>query len=584
MKNKKILLADYVLDFLRKKNVKHVPLLIGGAISFMVDSFSKKKKIKYIPVANEQSAAMIADAYSRSGAGYCCTMATSGPGATNLLTGIACSYFDSVPSMHICGQVNTYEQQGYEKSTRKVRQVGFQETDIVNMSKPITKFSYKIKKPEEIRFILEKAYYISKSGRPGPVLIDIPMNLQKSWIYPNKIKKFKIPNKNNYNLNDIVNKLGKLLKKSKKPIIILGGGVRYSNSDRMLKDFLKKFQIPIVATWSGTDLIDHNDKRYIGNIGVYGNRSANIITQNSDLIICLGSRLDTRVTGGNPGSFAKKAKKIVIDVDKYELLKKRGLKIDLKINSDLKIFFNNFKKNKINLIRKNWLDKSINLKKQFCYSNNNNNNNNNKVNPYMFVLELSKILNKNSIIIGDTGSHLTWLMQSFKIKYGQMLFSAFGNSPMGYALPASIGAQIINKKKKIVSLNGDGSIQLNIQELQTIKKLKLPVKIIIFNNNGYGIIKQFQDLYLNKRHEASDRIVSNPNFKILSKGYGINYHLIQNNKNLSKLKKIIRSNKSEIIEVNIEDNEKIIPKLEFGKPIDDLSPKIDLVKIAKYLS
>ena len=155
---------------------------------------------------------------------------------------------------------------------------------------------------------------------------------------------------------------------------------------------------------------------------------------------------------------------------------------------------------------------------------------------------------------------------------------------MGYALPASIGAQIINKKKKVVSLNGDGSIQLNIQELQTLKKLKLPVKIIIFNNNGYGIIKQFQDLYLNKRHEASDRIVSNPNFKILSKGYGINYHLIKNNKNLSKLKKIIRSNKSEIIEVNIEDNEKIIPKLEFGKPIDDLSPKIDLEKIAKYLS
>ena len=530
MKNKKILLADYVLDFLREKNVKHVPLLIGGAISFMVDSFSKKKKIKYIPVANEQSAAMIADAYSRSGAGYCCTMATSGPGATNLLTGIACSYFDSVPSMHICGQVNTYEQQGYEKSTRKVRQVGFQETDIVNMSKPITKFSYKIKKPEEIRFILEKAYYISKSGRPGPVLIDIPMNLQKSWIYLNKIKKFKIPNKNNYNLNVNINKLGRLLKKSQKPIIILGGGVRYSNSDRMLKDFLKKFQIPIVATWSGTDLIDHNDKRYIGNIGVYGNRSANIITQNSDLIICLGSRLDTRVTGGNPGSFAKKAKKIVIDVDKYELLKKRGLKIDLKINSDLKIFFNNFKKNKINTIRKNWLDKSINLKKQFCYSKINNNNKN-KVNPYMFVLELSKILNKNSIVIGDTGSHLTWLMQSFKIKYGQMLFSAFGNSPMGYALPASIGAQIINKKKKIVSLNGDGSVQLNIQELQTLKKLKLPIKIIIFNNNGYGIIKQFQDLYLNKRHEASDRIVSNPNFKILSKGYGINYHLIRNNKN-----------------------------------------------------
>ncbi len=583
MKKKKVLLSAYVLDFLRKKNVKHVPLLIGGAISFMIDSFSKNKKIKYIPVANEQSAAMIADAYSRSGAGYCCTMATSGPGATNLLTGIACSYFDSIPSMHICGQVNTYEQQGYNKSTKKVRQVGFQETDIVNISKPITKFSYKLKKPEEIRYVLEKAYYISKAERPGPVLIDIPMNFQKSLINPNELKSFKSSKKNYNNLNNKINNFKKLLKKSEKPVIILGGGIRYSNSQKILKEFLRKFQIPIVATWSATDLVDHNDKRYIGNIGVYGNRSANIITQNADLIICLGSRLDTRVTGGKPGSFATEAKKIVIDVDKYELAKQRGLKIDLKINCDLKIFFNNFKGKSTNIIRKNWLKKSINLKKKFSYSKLAVNKNK-KVNPYFFVLELSKILNKNSIIIGDTGSHLTWLMQSFKIKYGQMLFSAFGNSPMGYALPASIGAQIINRKKKVISLNGDGSIQLNIQELQTLKKLKLPIKIIIFNNNGYGIIKQFQDLYLNKRHEASNRVVTNPNFKILSKGFGINYNLIQSNKNLFKLKKIINSNKSEIIEVNIEDNEKILPKLEFGKPIDDLSPKINLKNIREYLS
>ena len=193
--NNQILLSDYILDFLVQKNVRHVPLLIGGAISFMVDAFSRNRKIKYLAVANEQSAAMMADAYSRTGAEYSCTMATSGPGATNLLTGIACSYFDSVPSMHICGQVNTYEQQGFHKSTLKVRQVGFQETDIVSMAKPITKFSCKLRKPEEIRYILEKAYHISVSGRPGPVLIDVPMDFQRKKIIPSKLKKY-LPKKN----------------------------------------------------------------------------------------------------------------------------------------------------------------------------------------------------------------------------------------------------------------------------------------------------------------------------------------------------------------------------------------------------
>ena len=583
-KNNTILLSDYVLKFLLEKKVKHVPLLIGGAISFMVDAFSRNKKIKYIPVANEQSASMIADAYSRSGAGYSCTMATSGPGATNLLTGIACSYFDSIPSLHICGQVNTYEQQGFHKSTKKVRQVGFQETDIINMSKPITKFSYKLKNPKDIKYILEKAYYISTTGRPGPVLIDIPMDHQKVKLNINKLKSFKVPKNKKFNSFYKLKQFKKLIDKSEKPTIILGGGIKNSNSKKKLNKFLNKFNIPIVATWSGTDLLDHDDKRYIGNIGVYGNRSANLITQNSDLLICLGTRLDTRVTGGKPNTFGQKAKKIVVDVDKYELSKQRGLKVDLKLNYDLNVFFDAFEKIKSKTIyRNNWLRIGKNLKEKFSYSNLKINKSK-YVNPYFFIKELSKNLDKNSIVIGDTGSHLAWTMQSFKIKYGQQLFSAFGNSPMGYALPASIGAKLINKKSRVVSINGDGSIQLNVQELQTLSKLNLPIKIIIFNNNGYGIIKQFQELYLNERYEASNRIVTNPNFKVLSKGFNINYNVIKKNSNLKKLKKIINSKKPEILEIKINENEKIIPKLEFGRPIDDLSPKINLNEIKKYLS
>ncbi len=567
-------LSDYILNYLSKKKVKKVFLITGGAISFLVDSFSKTKKIKYLSVGHEQAAAMMADAYSRIGPNFSCTMATSGPGATNLLTGIACSYFDSVPTLHICGQVNTYEQQGFNKSTKKVRQVGFQETDIVSMSKPITKFSYKLKKASEIRYILEKAYHISTSERPGPVLIDIPMDLQRVKINPGKLRSFKVPKKKKPNLNNKITLINKLLNKSKKPVLILGGGIKYSKSEKIINQIIKKLNIPIVSTWSGCDIINHAHKNYIGNVGVYGNRASNFVVQNADLILCLGTRLDTRVTGGSPKSFARSAKKIVVDIDKFELNKKRGLKIDLKINVDLKLFIKDCQKNLKSVSRPEWILKSIYLNKKYPIVDKKYFDQKKFVNPYVFIHELSNILKKNDIIITDDGAHLTWTMQAFKVKKGQKLFSAFGNSPMGYALPASVGASIAKDKKKIICIDGDGSLPLNLQELHTIKTNNLPIKIFVLNNNGYGIIKQFQELYLDKRFEASGKGVSNPNFKNISKAFNINYHLIKKHSELSKLSSIIKSNKPELIEIMIIENQKIIPKLQFGNPLEDLSPTI----------
>jgi len=539
----------------------------------MVDAFSRNKKINYISVGHEQGAAMMADAYSRLGPNYSCTMVTSGPGATNLLTGIACSYFDSIPSLHICGQVNTYEQQGSNKSTSKVRQVGFQETDIVNISKPITKFSYKISDPNEIRYILEKSYHLATSGRPGPVLIDIPMDLQRKEVNPSSLKSYK-PKKNLDNkINEKIKTIIKELKKSVKPIIILGGGIKYAKSELILKKTLKKLNIPVVTTWSGVDLIDHSEKQYIGNLGVYGSRAANFAVQNSDLILSLGSRLDTRVTGGVPKNFARNAKKIVIDIDKYELNKKRGLNIDIKVNENVNFFlkcFNNI--NKENITKKGWLVRCIYWKNKYPIVQKNFFNEKKFVNPYVFVQKLSEILSKKDVIIADDGGHLTWTLQAFKVKYGQKLFSAFGNSPMGYALPASIGASIVKNKSRIICVDGDGSIQINLQELHTIDKLKLPIKIFILNNNGFGIIKQFQELYLGKRFEASGKGVSNPNFEKISKAFNINYNIIKNHKDFDKLKKIINSKKAEIIEVSLKKDQKIIPKLQFGNPIEDMSP------------
>ena len=570
-------LSDYVLKFLLKKKVKKVFLITGGAISFMVDAFSRNKKINYISVGHEQGAAMMADAYSRLGPNYSCTMVTSGPGATNLLTGIACSYFDSIPSLHICGQVNTYEQQSSNKSTSKVRQVGFQETDIVNISQPITKFSYKISDPNEIRYILEKSYHLATSGRPGPVLIDIPMDLQRKKINPSFLKSYK-PKKNEDNkIDEKIKTIIKELKNSAKPIIILGGGIKYAKAELILKKALKKLDIPVVTTWSGVDLIDHSENQYIGNLGVYGSRAANFAVQNSDLILSLGSRLDTRVTGGVPKNFARNAKKIVIDIDKYELNKKRGLNIDIKVNEDVNYFlkcFNNI--NQQNISKKAWLVRCVYWKNKYPIVQKKFFNEKKFVNPYVFIQKLSEILNKKDIIIADDGGHLTWTLQAFKVKYGQKLFSAFGNSPMGYALPASIGASIVKNKSRIICLDGDGSIQINLQELHTIDKLKLPIKIFILNNNGFGIIKQFQELYLGKRFEASGKGVSNPNFEKISKAFNINYNIIKNYKDFHKLKKIINSKKAEIIEVILRKDQKIIPKLQFGNPIEDMSTLLSM--------
>ena len=572
-------LSDYVLKFLVSKKIKNVFLITGGAISFMVDSFSRTKKIKYTCVAHEQAAAMMADSYSRMGPNLACTMVTSGPGATNLITGIACSWFDSIPSIHITGQVNSYEKQGAQKGTKNTRQVGFQETDIVSITKPITKFSYQLKKPNEIKYILQKATYLAQSGRPGPVVIDIPMDFQKAKINPSKLKDFKIPKINNNKklLKNNINKIINLLKKSIRPVVILGGGIKISKSQKQIKKTIDSLNLPFVTTWSGVDLIDHDNRKYIGNVGVYGSRSANFAVQNSDLLISLGSRLDTRITGGVPSSFARGAKVVAVDIDKDELSKERGLKLSLKIKTDLLNFLNLFnseiKKVKIDKIR--WLDKCNDWKNSYPIIKKEYYNQKKFVNPYVFINELSKILKKKDIIIADDGGHLTWTIQSFKVKMGQKLFSAFGNSPMGYAFPASIGASICMNKGKVICIDGDGSIQINIQELQTIVANKLPVKLILLNNNGYGIIKQFQELYLNKRYEATipSSGVTNPNFKKISKAYGINYTLIKNHKNIKNiLKKPINSKKAEIIEVILKPDQKIIPKLQFGNPIEDLSP------------
>lgn len=577
--------ADYILDFLASRGVKKVFLITGGAIAFVVDAFSRRDDISYVCCAHEQGAAIMADAYSRLGPGQAATMVTSGPGATNLITGICCSHFDSIPVIHISGQVNMHEMRGAHPGTDDVRQVGFQETQIVEIVSSITKWAVQLRSEKDVRYVFEKADYISKTGRPGPVLIDIPMNLQRMEINPKKLRAFNPPKKSVQKdtgtvLQKKVNRVIKLMQKAERPVLLSGGGVRLADAVEEMQMLVSKTKFPVATSWSGYDSIPFKNPYYVGSHGVYGFRSANFAVQNSDLLITIGSRLDTRQTGGRPETFARESKLVMVDVDKAELNKRRGLTPHISIEADAKEFLtlmlqslpSDFSTDisEWRKICRNWMKKYPMVAPEYYDQKG-------SVNAYVFGKALSDLLDKNAVIIPDDGGHLTWAMQSIEIKNGQRMFSAFGNSPMGYAFPAAIGASVALGKKQVICIDGDGSFLMNMQELQTLAYENLPVKVFVYNNSGYGIIRQFQELYCGARFEATAEStgVTVPDFVKVGKAFNIKTERIRNHSELGpKLKGVLDYEGPVICEVMLDPGQKIIPKLMFGNPIEDLSPEL----------
>lgn len=574
-------LSDYLASFLAQNGISHVFQIIGGASVHMVHSIHVTLGIDYVCVQHEQAGAMAAEAYSRMTKNLGCAMATSGPGMTNLITGIGCAYFDSTPVLYITGQVNTYE----SKQGRTVRQVGFQETDIVEMIKPLTKLAVQVTDPKDIGYYLEKAIYVAKSGRPGPVLIDIPMDVQRAVIDPDKLRRFnskevKVDVDDMQSVRKNVQKAVRLFKKAKRPVVIAGGAIRYADQTKEFEELMSLLDFPVVATWSGIDVLSHDNPLYIGQIGVSGGRGANFAVQNSDCIVSFGSRLDTRITGGKPETFARAAKKIIVDIDRAELFKGRGLTPDIGICADLRdvlpIFIKEVRKNKI-LKNNTWLNKTVSWKKRYPAVLEEWRKIKKDVNPYVFMEALSKNLSKDAVVVTDCGGNLTWTIQGLHLKKDQRLFSAMGNSPMGYSFAASIGASFGLGKKEVICIIGDGGMQINIQELQTLRYYNLPIKLFILNSRSYAIIKQFQEMYFDSNFLASepDSGYSVPDFVKIARAYGLPTKQIKTNKELTiKIKEVLRQKGPIVCDVWVPQNAKLIPKLEFGKPIEDLSPTL----------
>ncbi len=574
-------LSDYVANFLAKQGIRHVFVITGGASAHLIDSIAKTRGIKYICPQHEQAGAMAADAYARVTGGLGAAIATSGPGATNMLTGVCCSYYDSVPVLYITGQVSTFRAKG----DTGVRQLGFQETDVTEIFKPITKYAVRINDPQKIRYELEKAVSIARSARPGPVLIDIPDNLQRADVNTELLKPFIVPEKDEKDFPGLKIKIDeclKMIREAKRPVIVLGWGVYLAGAEVEALKFLEKSKLPVAPTWGIRHLLPAKHPQLIGAFGTHGTRYGNFSVQNSDLILSIGARLDTRQAGSPHFTFARGAKKIVVDIDASELKKfeKLEIKIDLEINSDAKVFLRQLNE-KITEIElpdiSAWRKKIVEWKNKFpiCRKEYYKEKN---VNPYVFIKILSKESRAGDVILADTGCSLAWVSQAFEFKKGQKLFSAFNNTPMGYALPASIGASFAIGKKPVICITGDGGLQMNIQELATVVRHNLSIKIFLFNNHGYSMIRQTQDQWFSSQYEAStvESGLAFPDFLKVAKAYGFKTVNITKANNIQKgIKETLRAKGPVLCNIEILPGHSVIPQVKFGRAVEDGEPLLD---------
>ena len=579
--------ADFIFKFLTDRGVDTVYMVSGGQAMFLVDAVYQNKKLKTICTHHEQSAGMSADAYGRLTGKLGVALVTAGPGAVNITNGVVGGWTDSAPMMVISGQSGLscvqYQQE------HPIRQFGIQGINIKPLVEKVTKYFVTIDDPAKILYYMGKAYYLAMNGRPGPVWIDVPLDVQKMEVPTGLLEEFRpsLEKTNFFALKEEIKQVLGMLKKSSRPIILAGQGVRLANAVSEFSDVVNRLKIPVLTSRLGIDLINSDHLLYVGRPGNYGERSANFAIQNSDLIISIGCRLASALVGHDPKNFGKNAKKIVIDIDEEELIKP-GVKIDLKIKDDAKRVLVQILKltDKIKLPKfTSWINQCNHWKKTYpvvldSYKNEK------PVNSYYFTQKLSDYATKDDMIIVDTGTCFHVACQAWKIKKNQRFLTTGGLSSMGYWV-ASIGACIANNRKRTVVITGDGSLQMNIQDLATIKHNNLPIKIIIFNNNGYLLIRHTQKNFMGGRFlgEGPDTGVWCPDSLKIALAYGIKGVRINNVTEVGlKLKEVMDYDGPVICDVMTPEWQLIIPRISsqklpngtlVSKPYEDMYPFLD---------
>jgi len=584
-----IKLSDYVFDFITSLGVDTIFLLPGGGCMHLVDSIGRNQKLNYVCCLHEQAASIAADGYAQYRNDLGVALVTTGPGGTNAITGVAGSWIDSTPVLVISGQVKRKDMM----TGKGVRQMGVQEVDIISLVKTITKYAVTITEPETIRYHLEKAVYLAKNGRPGPVWIDIPLDVQASIIEKKSLEGFKPESKvsdENKIISSFVEKTINLLNNSKRPVIFAGRGIRLAKAEREFLKLIEALKIPVLLTWRLIDIIPEEHEFNFGRPGTIASRYANFILQNADLLITIGARLDLVQVGYNYKNFASKAKKIIVDIDEAEI-KKIDTEIDLPIVADAKVFLNEFLK-QIDTIksidRSAWLKKCKYWKEKYPVILPEYLKESDFVNTYALVDALSDLLSENDVIVpGSSGSCSEITYQAFRIKQGQRLINSPGLGSMGFGLPQSIGVCLASGRKRTISIVGDGGLQHNIQELETLKRLNLPVKLFVLNNNGYAAIRNTHRRFFEGRLVCCDPSsgLTLPDTCKIASAYGIKAVRISEQKNLKeRVKEVLDISGPVVCEVMIDPDLQTAPRLSSfvredgtieSRPLEDLWPFLD---------
>ena len=562
--------SDYIVELLESKGVTTVFELSGGMITHLLDSFCQHKKIRVVSMHHEQGAAFAAEAFGRMTGVPGVALATSGPGAINLLTGVGSCFFDSSPAVFITGQVNRHEQKG----DRPVRQLGFQETDIVSMAQHITKAAWRVKTAEEVPHIFERAFALALEGRPGPVLVDIPMDIQRAQIAApvsgNDPKAAaSAPPLDESLWTSIIAQL----RAAQRPLILTGGGVRSGQAAELLREFAAQARIPVVHSLMGVDVLPHAHPLRVGMIGSYGNRWANWAVGMSDFLLVLGSRLDVRQTGSETQSFKTGRAIIHVDCDPAEV-NNRIVGCTAVIRS-LKDFLTEAATRlagiplpsraewaaQIAAQRAEWPDV-----REFRPPVG--------INPNEFMHALSRASGSAGAYVVDVGQHQMWAAQSLELNERQRFLTSGGMGSMGFGLPAAVGAALARPGTPLVVIAGDGGFQCNIQELQTVVRNQLPLKIVVLNNHCHGMVRQFQESYFDSRYQSTMWGYSAPDFVKVAEAYGIAARRVASSGEVEPALHWLWGQPvaPTLLEVSIESSTNVYPKMAFGRPITEMEP------------
>ena len=514
-------LSDYVMVFLADKGIRHVFMLPGGGCMHLVDALGRSDQLEYIACLHEQASSIAAESYAQHTNGLGAVLVTTGPGGTNTVTGLAAAWIDSTPVLFLSGQVKRSDRIG----TSGVRQMGSQEVDIVPIVTPLTKYAVTVMDPEEIRFVLEKAYYLAMYGRRGPVWIDIPLDVQAAEIEPRELRGY-IPEETPAPLDtDAVRRIARLLSEAKRPVILAGNGVKAAGAEEALYALRAKTGIPTLLTWKSIDLLDHDDPLYFGCPGGMGHRAANFILQNADILLVLGSRLDSSLTAWNHRNFAKHAEKIIIDIDPAEI-DKLDMEIAVRLAADLKEALPALAAEEYTRRaeeRAPWQDYCVRMREKYPAITEEMRGESEYIDPHVFIDELSRQMTPEDILVPESSGgagEITY--QALRVKYGQKVKNAAGLGSMGFGVPYALGACLAHRGRRTILIDGDGAFQLNIQELATIAARNLPMKMFIWMNGGYASIMGTQRNFFGGNYVAANAEsgLAIPNIGAVAAAYG----------------------------------------------------------------